>query len=56
MTVRGEIAPSPCEPARVQERRHLACEVERPLYYPGAKKEYRNEFWFSNPRLQQKCS
>ena len=27
-----------------QVRRHRACEVERPLYDPGAKKEYRNEF------------
>ncbi|MEK7351906.1 MAG: hypothetical protein AAB177_13615, partial [Nitrospirota bacterium] len=32
------------EPARRQVRRHRACEVERPLYDPGAKKEYRNEF------------
>ena len=32
------------EPARRQMRRHRACEVERPLYDPGAKKEYRNEF------------
>jgi hypothetical protein len=32
------------EPARFQVRRHRACEVERPLYDPGAKKEYRNEF------------
>jgi hypothetical protein len=32
------------EPARVQVRRHRACEVERPLYDPGAKKEYRNKF------------
>ena len=32
------------EPARRQARRHRACEVERPVYDPGAKKEYRNEF------------
>jgi hypothetical protein len=32
------------EPADRQVRRHLACEVERPLYDPGAKKENRNEF------------
>ena len=32
------------EPARRQVRRHRACEVERSLYDPGAKKEYRNEF------------
>ena len=32
------------EPAARQVRRHRACEVERPLYDPGAKKEYRNEF------------
>ena len=31
------------EPARRQVRRHRACEVERPLYDPGAKKEYRGE-------------
>jgi hypothetical protein len=30
------------EPARHQVRRHRACEVERPLYDPGAKKEYRS--------------
>jgi hypothetical protein len=29
------------EPARRQVRCHRACEVERPLYDPGAKKEYR---------------
>jgi hypothetical protein len=27
-----------------QVRRHRACEVERPLDGPGAKKEYHNEF------------
>ena len=32
------------EPAGRQVRRHRACEVERPLYDPGAKKEDRNEF------------
>jgi hypothetical protein len=32
------------EPVGRQVRRHRACEVERPLYDPGAKKEYRNEF------------
>jgi hypothetical protein len=32
------------EPAGRQVRRHRACEVERPLDDPGAKKEYRNEF------------
>ena len=32
------------EPARLQVRCYRACEVERPLYDPGAKKEYRNEF------------
>ncbi|HEX7093244.1 MAG TPA: hypothetical protein VF205_06180 [Nitrospiraceae bacterium] len=32
------------ERARVQVRRHRACEVERPLYDLGAKKKYRNEF------------
>jgi hypothetical protein len=32
------------EPARVQVRHHRACEIERSLYDPGAKKEYRNEF------------
>jgi hypothetical protein len=32
------------EPARSQMRRHRACEVERPWYDPGPKKEYRNEF------------
>ena len=56
MTVRREIAQSSGETGerrarlpgrradRVQVRRHRACEVERPLYDPGAKKEYRNEF------------
>jgi len=39
------------EPARRQVRRHRACEVERPLYDPGAKKEYRYEFRFSYRRL-----
>jgi len=38
-------------PPAVQVRRHRACEVERLLYDPGAKKEYRNEFWFSYRRL-----
>ncbi|HSL03350.1 MAG TPA: hypothetical protein VK901_07415 [Nitrospiraceae bacterium] len=32
------------EPARRQVRRHRACEVKRPLYDPGAKKDYLNEF------------
>jgi hypothetical protein len=32
------------EPACRQVRRLRACEVERPLYDPGAKKEYRNKF------------
>ena len=32
------------EPAGRQVRRHRACEVERLLDDPGAKKEYRNEF------------
>lgn len=32
------------KPCRRQARRHRACEVERPLYDPGAKKKYRNEF------------
>ena len=32
------------EPARVQVRRPRACEVERPLYDPGAKKKYRSKF------------
>jgi hypothetical protein len=32
------------EPARRQVRRHRACEVERPLYSPGAKNEYRYKF------------
>ena len=32
------------EPVGRQVRRHRACEVERPLYDPGAKKEDRNEF------------
>ena len=32
------------EPTGRQVRRHRACEVERFLYDPGAKKEYRNEF------------
>jgi len=40
------------EPARRQVRRHCACEVERPSYDPGAKKEYRNEFRFSYRQLQ----
>jgi len=42
--VRDETAETPGEPARRQVRRHRACEVERPLYDPGAKKEYRNKF------------
>ena len=32
------------EPARRQVRRPRACGVERPLYDPGTKKEYRDEF------------
>jgi hypothetical protein len=52
MTVRREIVQSPRETgerrarlpgrriARVQVRRHRACEVERPFYDRGAKKEY----------------
>ena len=32
------------EPVGRQVRRHRACEVERPLNAPGAKKKYRNEF------------
>jgi len=32
------------EPARRQVRRHRACEVERPVYDLGAKKEYRKKF------------
>jgi hypothetical protein len=32
------------ELARRQVRRHRACEIERPLYDPGAMKEYRNKF------------
>jgi hypothetical protein len=32
------------EPVARQVRRHRACEVERSLYDPGAKKEDRNEF------------
>jgi len=40
------------EPARRQVRRHRACEVERPLYDPGAKKEHLKKFWFSYRRLQ----
>jgi hypothetical protein len=32
------------EPTGRQVRRHRACEVERPLNAPGAKKKYRNEF------------
>jgi hypothetical protein len=31
-------------PLVVQVRRHRTCEVKRPLYDLGAKKEYRNEF------------
>ena len=42
--IRREIAEPRCEPAGRQVRRHRACEVERPLHDPGAKKEYRNEF------------
>jgi hypothetical protein len=32
------------EPAGRQVRRHRACEVEHPLYDPGAEKDYRNGF------------
>ncbi|TKB55857.1 MAG: glycosyltransferase family 4 protein [Nitrospira sp.] len=34
-------------------RRHRACEVERPVYDPGAKKEYRKKFRFSYRRLHR---
>jgi len=37
---------------RCHVRRQRACDVERPLHNPGAKKEYRNEFWFLYLRLQ----
>ncbi|MBI3806086.1 MAG: hypothetical protein HY281_01000 [Nitrospirae bacterium] len=40
------------ELARRQVRRHRACEVERPVYDLGAKKEYRNTFRFSYRRLR----
>lgn len=34
-----------CQPClTTQGRRHRACEVERLLNAPGAKKQYRNEF------------
>lgn len=46
--VRDEPAEVPSEtsggPASPQVRRHRACQVERPLYDPGAKIEYRSEF------------